>query len=155
MLIGQLGPSSFTLENRVQVPPTINIPEGPSSIAQDPATGGTKGLSPDRYDLIPPKALEYLALVYGQACQDHGGKYAARNWERGYPWGWSARALFKHAWAFMRGEWLDPESHLPHLAHAAWHCFTLMTYHEYALGTDDRTHVGRPVTPIHSENCAP
>ena len=106
-------------------------------IQTDEKTGAKKGVSLDRYDLIPPRALEYLALVYGKGCQ----KYAPRNWEAGYPWGWSFRALFKHAFAALRGEWMDPESGLPHLAHCAWHCFTLMTYHEYKLGTDDRSGV--------------
>lgn len=114
------------------------MPSGQAQ-ATDAKTGGKKGLSPDRYDLIPAKALEYLALVYGQSCIEHGGKYDARNWEKGYPWGWSIRALFKHALAFVRGAWLDPDSGLPHIIHAAWHCFTLCTYHDYKLGTDDRT----------------
>lgn len=108
-------------------------------MATDPVTGGFKGLRADRYDLIPAYALEQLALVYGESCDEHGGKYPARNWEKGYSWGWSFRALFKHAFAALRGEWLDPESKRPHLAHAAWHCFTLMVYYEYRLGTDDRS----------------
>jgi hypothetical protein len=108
-------------------------------ILVDPITGGQKGVSPDRYDLIPPRALEYLALVYG-----HGTvKYADRNWEKGYKWGWSFRALLKHALAPMRGEWLDPESGLPHLAHCAWHCMTLMTFYDSEIGTDDRSSLER------------
>jgi hypothetical protein len=112
-------------------------------MATDPKTGANKELKADRYDLIPSYALEQLALVYGLSCKDHGGKYEARNWEKGYPWGWSFRALFKHAFAALRGEWLDPESGLPHLSHAAWHCFTLMVYFHYKLGTDDRSTIGR------------
>jgi hypothetical protein len=101
----------------------------------DAKTGAMKGVSLDRYDLIPPKAIEYIALVYGTGSL----KYADRNWEKGYKWGLSFRALLKHAFAAWRGEWLDSESGLPHLAHAAWHCLTLMTYHDYRLGTDDRS----------------
>ena len=110
-------------------------------MAQDPKTGGKKELKADRYDLMPPRALEYVALVYGLSCKDHGGKYDARNWEKGYPWGWSFRALFKHAFMALRGEWLDPESGLPHLAHACWHCLTIMTYYDYGIGTDDRSKI--------------
>jgi hypothetical protein len=110
----------------------------------DAKTGAMKGVSLDRYDLIPPKALEYLALIYGKGSL----KYADRNWEKGYKWGLSFRALMKHAWAAWRGEWLDPESGLPHLMHAAWHCFTIVTYHDYRLGTDDRTELREsPVEP--------
>lgn len=101
----------------------------------DSKTGAMKGVSLDRYDLIPPKALEYLALIYGKGSL----KYADRNWEKGYKWGLSFRALMKHAWAAWRGEWLDPESGLPHLMHAAWHCFTIVTYYDHQLGTDDRS----------------
>lgn len=116
--------------------------------AVDTVTGGKKGLSPDRYDLIPAKALEYLALIYGKSAKEHGGKYDARNWEKGYPWGWSIRALFKHAWSVVRGEWLDPESGLPHIMHAAWHCFTLCTFHDYNIGTDDRSKLIPPLAEM-------
>ena len=116
-------------------------PPDPTVMSTDPTTGAMKELKDDRYDLIPPDALEALARVYGKSSQDHGGKYPARNWEKGYAWGKSFRALIKHAFAAWRGEWLDPESGLPHLAHAAWHCFTLLTYHDKKLGTDDRSHL--------------
>ena len=105
----------------------------------DSQTGAMKELKDDRYDLIPGLALEYVAQVYGRSSQDHGGKYPARNWEKGYAWSKSFRALIKHAYKAWRGEWLDPESGLPHLAHAAWHCLCLMTYFDYGLGTDDRS----------------
>ena len=114
--------------------------------AMDDRTGGKKGLSPDRYDLIPAKAFEYLALIYGQSCVEHGGKYDARNWEKGYPWGWSPRALCKHVGAVIRGGWLDPDSGLPHIMHAAWHCFAICTFYEYQLGTDDRTSLHEAVS---------
>jgi Domain of unknown function (DUF5664) len=97
-------------------------------------TGGEKGSKLARYDLIPPAALDDIAKVYGKGCE----KYAARNWERGYAWGLSFAALQRHAWAFWRGEYLDPESGLPHLAHAAWHCLTLMTFQKQHPELDDR-----------------
>lgn len=102
-------------------------------------TGGQKGSKAERYDLIPPWPLRMLALVYGQSCKDHGGKYEARNWEKGYAWGLSYAALRRHTDAFWDGEWLDPESGLPHLAHAAWHCFTLMMFHRHCQNLDDRS----------------
>ena len=64
----------------------------------DAKTGAMKGVSLDRYDLIPPTALEYLALIYGKGSL----KYVDRNWEKGYRWGLSFRALMKHAWAAWR-----------------------------------------------------
>lgn len=69
-----------------------------------------------RYWLIPHRALAALAdvLTYGAE------KYGAWNWlhvedwrERYY------NALIRHVEAWRAGEWLDPESGKPHLAHAA------------------------------------
>ena len=44
----------------------------------------------------------------------------------------------RHAWLFWRGEEFDPESGLSHLAHVAWHCFTLMHFAKYNRDKDDR-----------------
>jgi hypothetical protein len=101
----------------------------------DKETGGMKGQKLARYDLIPPEALDALAKVYG-----HGAhKYEDRNWEKGYSWGLCFAAMMRHAWAFWRGEETDRESGLPHLAHAAWHCFTLMTFAQTHTNKDDRS----------------
>jgi hypothetical protein len=101
---------------------------------KDPTTGAEKGVKEARFDLIPAGPLFYLARVYGKGSL----KYAERNWEAGYKWGWSFGALMRHAWAFWRGEELDRESGLPHLAHAAWHCFTLMDFCARHRAHDDR-----------------
>lgn len=119
----------------------------------DAQTGAQKAMSLDRYDLIPPKALEYLALVYGKGSL----KYADRNWEKGYSWGKSFRALISHAFKAWRGEWYDKHeptctpsclnhTELPHLAQVAWHAFALLTYYDLKLGTDDRSKAGVPIT---------
>lgn len=68
-----------------------------------------------RFDLVPASALELIvaAITYG------ADKYGDSNWrmvESG-----RARyfaALMRHAWAYARGEACDPETSLPHLAHA-------------------------------------
>ena len=82
-----------------------------------PATPGMKFDSDKlRYDLVPPSALEKIVdvLTYGAK------KYAPENWkkveepERRY-----IAAAMRHIEAFRKGERLDPESGLPHLAHAA------------------------------------
>lgn len=100
----------------------------------DPMTGGMKGVKDARYDLIPSECLEELANVYGKGAL----KYSDHNWTKGYKWGYSFGAMMRHAWAFWRGENNDKESGLPHLAHAAWHCMTLMWYSKHGKGTDDR-----------------
>lgn len=98
-------------------------------------TGGEKGSKEARFDLIPPYPLEQIARVFGKGCQ----KYAARNWEKGYDWGLSFAAMQRHAWAFWSGEETDPESGLPHLAHAAWHCLALMQFCQNHRDLDDRS----------------
>jgi hypothetical protein len=101
----------------------------------DPNTGAQKGIKLERFDLMPPDALEEIARVYGWGAS----KYADRNWEKGYNWGWSFAACMRHLWAYWRGEDLDSESGLNHLAHAGWHILTLLTYVIRKIGTDDRT----------------
>jgi hypothetical protein len=65
--------------------------------------------------------------VYGFGAE----KYDDTNWVKGYSWRLSWGAMMRHIEAMRDGEYLDPESGLPHLAHAAWHCMTLMYYAEY------------------------
>ena len=106
---------------------------------KDPVTGAEKGSKEARFDLIPAGPLFTLARVFGRGAK----KYAERNWERGYPWSWSFAALMRHAWAFWRGEELDQESGLPHLAHAAWHCFVLQEFTNCYPDKDDRSKLRR------------
>lgn len=100
----------------------------------DPNTGGEKGKKLEEYALIPPYALAELARVYGMGAK----KYEAYNWAKGYPYSWSLSALFRHIEEFRKGNTFDKESGLPHLAHAAFHLFTLMEFQWHGLGTDDR-----------------
>lgn len=102
--------------------------------ATDPNTGGQKGKKPEEYALIPPFALAEVARVYGMGAK----KYSAHNWAKGYPYSWALSALYRHVEAFRRGENTDPESRFSHLAHAAFHLFTLMEFEKHGLGTDDR-----------------
>lgn len=90
----------------------------------DPTTGGQKGAKPEAYALIPVEALADIARVYGYGAE----KYAPNNWRKGYAWSLSYSALQRHLNAFWSGEENDPESGLPHLAHAAFHILTLLTY---------------------------
>ena len=98
------------------------------------ASGGQKGIKLEAYALLPVRALREIARVYGYGA----GKYAPNNWRRGYPWSWSYSALQRHLNSFWGGEFLDPESGLPHLAHAGFHVLTLMTFSLLNLGEDDR-----------------
>lgn len=107
---------------------------GPEVLFEDPVTGAFKGSREARFDLIPPDALTALARVYGMGAR----KYADHNWLKGLPYSLTLAALNRHVQKFMAGEDVDPESGLPHLAHAAWHCFALIAYQNRGLGNDDR-----------------
>jgi hypothetical protein len=100
----------------------------------DPSTGAQKGRKPEALSLLPYPALASISRVYNYGAS----KYAAHNWRAGMPWSWSYDALQRHLGLFWEGQDLDDESGLPHLAHAGFHVFSLLTYQEQNLGTDDR-----------------
>ncbi len=87
-------------------------------------TGGEKGTKPQRMALLPWESLLAVAEVYGFGAE----KYAPDNWRKGYDWDLSFDALQRHLAAFWTGEDRDPESGLPHLAHAAFHVLTLLAF---------------------------
>lgn len=117
----------------------------------DPSTGGQKGTKPERFELIPAQALQELARVYGFGA----AKYSDWNYLKGYNWSLSIGALQRHLALWVLGEEVDEESGLSHLAHVAWHAFTLQTYQLHHLGTDDRVgawlNQGRPDNPTFSD----
>jgi hypothetical protein len=93
-------------------------------LVTDPSTGGQKGKKPEEYALIPVGALAEIARVYGFGAR----KYEPNNWRKGYAWSLSYSAMQRHLNAFWGGEETDPESKLPHLAHAAFHMMSLLTW---------------------------
>lgn len=97
-------------------------------------TGGQKESKEERFDLIPTKPLRMLARVFGKGAK----KYAPNNWRKGYDWGLSYAALQRHLHAYWEGEYTDPETGLPHLAHASWHCMVLQEFHDHHQALDDR-----------------
>lgn len=88
----------------------------------------------NRYDLIDAYALEELAKTYTYGVI----KYEDHNWRKGMKFSRIFGAIMRHTWAFWKGEDLDKESGLPHMAHAAWGCFTLLNYSKYHKNLDDR-----------------
>ena len=87
-----------------------------------------------RYDLVPPSSLAELAKVY----TDGAAKYGDENYLQGMSWRRVTASLLRHVEAYRAGESNDMESRSPHLAHAAWACFTLMLYEQAGIGEDDR-----------------
>lgn len=97
-------------------------------------TGGMKNQKRAQLSAIDPQALRILAEVAGHGSE----KYDRHNYLKGYDWSLSADALQRHFLAFQGGEDLDPESGLPHMAHAAWQALALVSFQTRGLGTDDR-----------------
>tara|TARA_B100001250_G_C19371072_1_gene601980 strand:- start:39 stop:338 length:300 start_codon:yes stop_codon:yes gene_type:complete len=64
------------------------------------------------YDLIDPECLEEFAEVLTMGAI----KYDRYNWKNVEPHKYEA-ALFRHLQAYRKGEMIDPESGLHHLAH--------------------------------------
>ena len=90
-----------------------------------------------RYDLIPADSLHALAEIYTFGAK----KYEDENWRKGTSWKRIFGAIMRHMWAWFRGEDLDPESGLSHVAHAAWGCFTLLNYINTQKEWDDRVKI--------------
>lgn len=103
-------------------------------IVVDPVTGGKKGKKPAQFGALDPLAVDEVSTVAGFG----GEKYGRYNFLKGYAWSLSYDALHRHLSAFWRGEDRDPESGLPHLAHATWHGLALLSFYLRGLGTDDR-----------------
>lgn len=84
--------------------------------------------------LIPRVAQELEAQVFGFGAK----KYGRDNYKQGMDWLRITDAALRHITAFADGEDIDPESGLPHLAHARCCMAMLLFYSHYNVGTDDR-----------------
>jgi len=97
------------------------------------------------WDLIPWEAVEELAYIYSVGA----AKYEPRNWERGYRWGRSYAAAFRHMneW-WNRREDYDPDCGAHHLAQAAWNILALLHFdlhkEDYAHFDDRPKYNSRP-----------
>jgi hypothetical protein len=87
-----------------------------------------------RYDLIPPFAQEAMVEVLTFGAQ----KYAPDNWQlvpdskRRY-----FAAMERHIWAWKKGEEVDPESGIHHLAHAMC-CLAFLYEHDVKYSKDTK-----------------
>jgi hypothetical protein len=89
------------------------------------------------YSLMPSESLDLICQVWSFGEK----KYAAFNWSKGFAWRRPIAAALRHIYAWLRGEDNDPESGLPHLAHAAC-CLSMVLYFQYKkIGIDNRNKV--------------
>lgn len=78
-----------------------------------------------RWDLLPLHLIEKVVEVYTFGAQ----KYAPNTWQNlsdGY--NRYKAALFRHLVAHEKGETIDTDSKLPHLAHVAWNAIALIHF---------------------------
>lgn len=87
-----------------------------------------------RHDLVPAFAQEQYAKVLTKGAE----KYAERNWENGMPWSKVTASLKRHISAFERGEDVDPETGLLHMAHVMCNAAFLVEYYNIFPQGDDR-----------------
>ena len=85
-------------------------------------------------DLLDPYAIEELSKVLTFGAQ----KYEAHNWKKGISASRLVAAAFRHLFAFVRGEDIDKESGLPHVAHAMCCCMFLLWMMRFRPKFDDR-----------------
>ena len=105
-----------------------------------------------------PNALAAVGNVSAYGAQKYNLDYADKNWARvegGL--GRYGDALARHTTRHAAGESHDPESHLLHVAHAAWNALAVL---ELVLATEPLVEVPPPIAapptmfPVaHSENC--
>lgn len=78
-----------------------------------------------RLDLLPDQALEQVAIVLTKGADKYHGPY---NWAKGILYHRLHRAARNHMQAFWRGEDLDPEFRVHHIAHAICSLLFLLHY---------------------------
>ncbi|HUD82602.1 MAG TPA: dATP/dGTP diphosphohydrolase domain-containing protein [Candidatus Saccharimonadales bacterium] len=84
--------------------------------------------------MLPPRALNEVGRVL-----THGAaKYGPHNWRGGLAYSRIIGATLRHILAYMMGEDMDPETDLPHIAHAACNLLFLIEYTLTNTGQDDR-----------------
>jgi len=89
-----------------------------------------------RVDLLPIEPMTQIANVFGFGAK----KYFANSYRQGETVVWSRTygSIMRHMMAFWSGEDNDPESGLPHLAHAGTQLFILMEHTANNTNKDDR-----------------
>lgn len=104
-------------------------------VAVPATTGGTKhdGGKPPMA-LLDMESLQAEAAVFGFGAT----KYAPWNWRKGIPVSRLMSAALRHMTAFINGETLDPESGLPHLAHARCNMAMALWMVKHRPDMDDR-----------------
>jgi hypothetical protein len=87
-----------------------------------------------RFDLIPPRPLWELAVLYAKGAV----KYDDRNWEKGISFSRLIAAAFRHFYKWILGENYDDELHIHHLVMVIWYMIALYEMELQHPEKDDR-----------------
>ena len=92
---------------------------------------------------LPPRALISIGWVLSYGAR----KYSRDNWLKNRSYVRYYDACLRHLFAWWSGEDKDPESGLPHLAHAGCCLMYLLELEELGLAEDDRPRAPREGAP--------
>lgn len=79
------------------------------------------------WSLMPFDAVEEINKVLEFGAK----KYAPNNWKKGFPVNKVLNSCLRHLFSFLRGEEVDPESGLSHIAHAACNLLFILYFLKY------------------------
>lgn len=86
-----------------------------------------------RVSLLSSDAILEIAKVATMGAT----KYSDNNWRSGMKWSRIMDAAQRHLLKYNKGERIDEESKLSHLAHVAWNILALLEYEINNVGEDD------------------
>ena len=131
-----VGDDTITITTTQDIPSTITMASTPEVKDETVAIKFDSGKTD--WSLMPFEAVEEINKVLEFGAK----KYAAHNWTQGEGFRYTRvlNSLFRHLFAWSRGEDLDPESGLSHLAHAGCNIIFLLYYNRYKAryNNDDR-----------------
>ena len=100
-----------------------------------------------RMDLVPPLSTVAMAKVLAFGAK----KYSPNNWRKCESRTKYMAACLRHIFTWLSGETTDPESGLPHLAHALCCLHFVLEMELEGLGKDDRVNVVETKTALPKE----
>jgi hypothetical protein len=86
-----------------------------------------------RVSLLSSDAIIEVAKVATMGAE----KYDDNNWRKGMKWSRLMDAAERHLLSYNKGDRIDKESNLSHLAHVAWNIMALLEYELNKIGNDD------------------
>lgn len=84
-----------------------------------------------RWDLLPMEEIEDIVKVYHAGAKKYGPN-TWQNLDNGFER--YRAAMFRHLMEYMKGERVDKETNVHHLAAAAWNVITMLWYDKHGKG---------------------